>query len=333
MSIRVMTMVWDVFPASGSELLAMLALADWCDDQGGSLNPSMRAVAQKIRVSEKQARRIVQGFVSSGYLAVVGNATGGVAGTTKQFQLDVKKLAGLPLVGAQKSAPTAPVDGRGTAPMDGRGTAPMDGRGTAPTHVLDGSHPCPYTAPTGGSLTVIDPSIDPSVGRERAQAPATTIGGAGFVESSDSAKTIAVAAAAPSRHKTRLTADFQPDDAALDLAGQLGVSVAAEMASFADHHVANGSTMVDWQAAFRNWLRNAAKFAQRDAVRAAGPSETAYQRSMRLRVEEISPSIARKAPGAAPAMQAVDFFNSVNTASCDLHVVSDVSVPRIGSYA
>ena len=207
MSIRVMTMVWDVFPASGSELLAMLALADWCDDQGGSLYPSMRAVAQKIRVSEKQARRIVQGFVSSGYLAVVGNATGGVAGTTKQFQLDVKKLAGLPLVGAQKSAPTAPVDGRGTAPMDGRGTAP--------THVLDGSHPCPYTAPTGGSLTVIEPSLEPSLGEARAQAPATTIGGAGFVELSGAAKTIAVSAGASIRRKTGLTADFQPDDAAV----------------------------------------------------------------------------------------------------------------------
>ena len=93
MSIRVMTLVWDCFPASGSELLAMLALADWCDDNGGSLYPSMRAVGEKIRVSEKQARRIIHKFVEQGYLDVVGNATGGAPGSTKQFRLNLQKLA------------------------------------------------------------------------------------------------------------------------------------------------------------------------------------------------------------------------------------------------
>ena len=53
MSIRIMTLVWDKFPAAGSELMAMLALADWAGDDGGSLYPSMAAVAAKIRLSEK----------------------------------------------------------------------------------------------------------------------------------------------------------------------------------------------------------------------------------------------------------------------------------------
>ena len=321
MSIKVMTAVWDRFPASGSDLLAMLALADWCDDNGGSLYPSMRAVAEKIRLSEKQARRIVQGFVNAGYLSVVGNATGGAPGTTKQFRLDVKKLVDLPLIGDHKTAETPPASV--TPPTSV--TPPMLGG--------DGPHPCPETAPTGGGLTVIEPSLEPSLGEARAQAPATTIGGAGFVGLSGSAKTIAVSAGASIRRKTGLTADFQPDDAALDLAGQLGVSVVAELGSFADHHVAKGSTMADWQAAFRSWLRNAAKFAKRDAVRAAGAGETVYQRSMREQVEQLTPAIARKAPGAAPAVQAVDFFNSLNTASRGLHVVSDVSALRIGSQS
>jgi hypothetical protein len=39
-----MSYVWDGYPGSGSELLAMLAMADWCDDKGGSLYPSMKAV-------------------------------------------------------------------------------------------------------------------------------------------------------------------------------------------------------------------------------------------------------------------------------------------------
>ena len=69
-----MSFVWDGFPASGSEMLVMLALADWCNDEGGSLHPSMRAVAEKVRVSEKQARRIVRGLEEAGYIKVVGNA-------------------------------------------------------------------------------------------------------------------------------------------------------------------------------------------------------------------------------------------------------------------
>jgi hypothetical protein len=40
MSIKLMTMVWDAFPASGSELLCMLAMADWANDDGSSLHPA-----------------------------------------------------------------------------------------------------------------------------------------------------------------------------------------------------------------------------------------------------------------------------------------------------
>ena len=47
-----MSFVWDGFPASGSEMLVMLALADWCNDEGGSLHPSMRAVAGRFRLSD-----------------------------------------------------------------------------------------------------------------------------------------------------------------------------------------------------------------------------------------------------------------------------------------
>ena len=34
MSIRVMSAVWDGYPGGGTELLALLALADWSDDNG-----------------------------------------------------------------------------------------------------------------------------------------------------------------------------------------------------------------------------------------------------------------------------------------------------------
>lgn len=106
--------------------------------------------------------------------------------------------------------------------------------------------------------------------------------------------------------------DFNPDETGVKLAAEKGVNVADELAAFTDHHSANGSTFIDWQAAFRTWTRNAAKFAKRDQRSApARNSETAYQRSMRLRVAEVSPLLARPAPGAQPAQDATAYFQTI----------------------
>lgn len=67
--------------------------------------------------------------------------------------------------------------------------------------------------------------------------------------------------------KTSYSAEFEPNDTAVRMANELCVDINSAQAAFADHHCAKGSTMADWQAAFRNWLRNAAKFAQQDAAK------------------------------------------------------------------
>ena len=68
---------------------------------------------------------------------------------------------------------------------------------------------------------------------------------------------------------------------------------------------------------------NAGWYAERNgAARGAASGETAYQRSMRERVAEVAPAIARKAPGAT-AMPAIEFFNTVEAAPA----------LRIGSHA
>lgn len=55
---------------------------------------------------------------------------------------------------------------------------------------------------------------------------------------------------------------FQPDGTAVQLAAELGLVLLDELAAFSDHHGAKGSRFADWQAALRNWLRNAAKYRQ-----------------------------------------------------------------------
>jgi hypothetical protein len=47
------------------------------------------------------------------------------------------------------------------------------------------------------------------------------------------------------------------------------------------------------------------------AAMTASNHETAYQRSMRLRVAEVSPLLARPAPGAPPAQNATDYFQTI----------------------
>lgn len=75
MSIRVMTMVLDCpHVGGGSELLALLAIADWSDDDGRCY-PSMStaAIARKLSLEPLQAQRIVHQLIEAGFLSVSGN--------------------------------------------------------------------------------------------------------------------------------------------------------------------------------------------------------------------------------------------------------------------
>lgn len=194
MSIRVSSRVWDNFPGSGSELLAMLALADWCDDAGGNLFPSIAAVAGKMRCSESQARRVLHGLIADGWLAVVGNAAGGAPGSTRQYRINLGRLTNAAAATARidasrmtgesdaKPSTTGCVDARGSAgatrktrSVTGkRGqidaararTTSADARGRTGARpsmdARDGSHGCAETGSTGATqychLSVSEPS-------------------------------------------------------------------------------------------------------------------------------------------------------------------------------
>lgn len=88
-----MTMVWENFNRGGSEKLAMLALADWCDDYGNRLHPSISGVAKKINVSESQARRIIHKFIDEGFLTVTANHDGGNPGQTRHYRMNLEMLS------------------------------------------------------------------------------------------------------------------------------------------------------------------------------------------------------------------------------------------------
>lgn len=89
-----MSSIWEHFPKGGSDLLVMLALADWGDDSGGRIYPSMSAIAKKIRCDRRHAQRIVHKLIDTGYLFSEGNDKGGNPGDTRHYRINLERLTG-----------------------------------------------------------------------------------------------------------------------------------------------------------------------------------------------------------------------------------------------
>lgn len=58
----------------------------------------------------------------------------------------------------------------------------------------------------------------------------------------------------------KLPDDFVPNEWHGDYARQNALNLGEQLEQFADYHKARGSTMKDWNAAFRTWLRNATQY-------------------------------------------------------------------------
>lgn len=139
-----MALVWERFPSGGTSLLALLALADWANDDGGNCHPSIASIARKIRASESQARRIVHGLIQSGWVHVVGNEFGGSPKASRRYRIDIAKLEQTPSAYA-----------RGV-------TGARGGMGAR-----DGSHGC---AETGRIAMTPEPSVEPPITTKREKA-------------------------------------------------------------------------------------------------------------------------------------------------------------------
>lgn len=91
MSIGLMTMAWKL-SLQPTQKMVLLAMTDWANDQGGSLYPSMAGIAQRASISERHAQRVVRALVAMGWLAVVGNAAGGMPGRGCNYAINVRRL-------------------------------------------------------------------------------------------------------------------------------------------------------------------------------------------------------------------------------------------------
>lgn len=136
-----MKAVWELFQGAGSELLALLALADFADDDGRCF-PSIATIAKKTRLSKSQTQRVVHGLIAAGVVQVEGNESGGAPGSTRRYRVMVDMLTG-----RMDATPTGSVSATGSASATGR----MD--------ASDGSHGCGETGRMGATQTTIEPSV------------------------------------------------------------------------------------------------------------------------------------------------------------------------------
>lgn len=87
-----MTLVWDNFNQGASEKLCMLKLADWSDDEGGHIYPSINKLSKKINLSESQTRRIVHNLIAKGFLSVTANHFGGDPGKPRNYKINLNTI-------------------------------------------------------------------------------------------------------------------------------------------------------------------------------------------------------------------------------------------------
>jgi hypothetical protein len=85
-----MTAVWDSTPYEGGELLVLLALADWADDQGRCW-PSVPSIAQKARMKERQVYNILRKLRAD---EIIQCEPGGGRGRSSTYLIDIAKIAG-----------------------------------------------------------------------------------------------------------------------------------------------------------------------------------------------------------------------------------------------
>ena len=78
-----------------SKKIVLLALADFANDDGRNIFPSVATVARKSSLSHRSIQAILGNFLRSGILRVTKNQFGGAPGKTRHLQIDLTALENL----------------------------------------------------------------------------------------------------------------------------------------------------------------------------------------------------------------------------------------------
>jgi len=120
MSIEIMSTIWKLAEIGGTELLVLLALADFANDEGICW-PSLKTVSRKARISERQTGRVIASLKKKGYLSIQHRLTGEATYTSNLYVITPVTLT--PPPGDNLSPPG---DTHDTTPGDIAVTPPGD---------------------------------------------------------------------------------------------------------------------------------------------------------------------------------------------------------------
>jgi hypothetical protein len=141
-SVRQIELAWEA-PVGGIQKLVLVALADFADDQGGSVFPAVPTLARKCGIDETTCRRTLRGFERDGLIALVSEAR---QHRPRNYRLQLRAGAAPPLdVARAGNAPSLKAARAGTAHARAgtaharAGTAPIQGGRSAPQSVIEPS--------------------------------------------------------------------------------------------------------------------------------------------------------------------------------------------------
>lgn len=90
MSIAAMNHIWEHSPAKGSELLLLLAIADFADDDGAAF-PGVKRLAHKVRMTPRNVQILIRKCEDRGHLTVLqGCGVKTEKGATNLYRLNLR---------------------------------------------------------------------------------------------------------------------------------------------------------------------------------------------------------------------------------------------------
>lgn len=100
----------------------------------------------------------------------------------------------------------------------------------------------------------------------------------------------------PAKRATQIPGDFYPNETGVAYADERRVSMAVELRSFCNHHQAKGTTMKDWQAAWRTWCDKAVEFGRAGKAAASTQALSFAERDEMARRRRWEEMTGRKWP-------------------------------------
>lgn len=224
MSIRTMSKVWESSQHSGSNLLMLLAVADFSDDDGIAF-PAVEKLAKKCRMSKRNAQDRLRELSESGELTIFKNQ-GPPPKYPNLFKVNLDALGVKPTAPVQPTSPVQSSVERGAA------------------HCMAGVNP---TAPKP-SVNHQEPSIEPSA------MPKATFSGQGTKK-----KTSPISLPTWLNGCEASGVDPIPeDDPVFEFAESAGISldlISLAWSEFKVRHGDGSKRQKDWRATFRNAVR------------------------------------------------------------------------------